>query len=121
VPHLALSKGVKYLFDEFEPYYGFYFWLCKHGFEILYLDAEQWKHEKEGISTVLKDHTRTPFVVHTWYAREYSPPRMRFRRLVKDFLRGVYRLCRQPKHGPHYERIQRAVDAVRQMREQRSG
>jgi len=62
--HLIRSP---YSYDCFEPYYPFFIWLSQN-FIVLYLNGET--HE-DGISTILKDHNGNPFLIHTWYAREY--------------------------------------------------
>jgi hypothetical protein len=65
------AEGKQFSYDYFEPYYGFFFWCCKQHLRILYLDAAAWDGEPERCSTLLKDHTGQPFLLHTWYAREY--------------------------------------------------
>jgi len=88
------ADGKKFAYDYFEPYYGFYFWFCKQGFKILYLDAAAWDDEPERWSTLLKDHTGEYFLLHTWWAREYN--------------------------GSHQARIDRAMRHALQLRENRS-
>lgn len=91
-PLFVRGKGRKFSYDYFEPFYGLYFWFCKHGFKILYLDAETWKGEPEQYSTLLKDHTGVFFLLHTWYSREY--------------------------HGAHRNRINRAIGYAQELRKE---
>ena len=64
--------GKQFAYDHFESWYGAYFWLCKQGLRVLYLDAAAWEGEPEGLSTLVKDHTGEFFLLHTWFAREYD-------------------------------------------------
>jgi hypothetical protein len=57
------------VFDNFEPCYGFFFWLLRNNFKILYLDADE--HD-DGISTILKNHNDVPFAYHAWYGRLWN-------------------------------------------------
>lgn len=65
-----------YAFDNFEPYYPFFFWLLKHNFKMLYLDAIDWSRDET--STVLLDHTNKPFLIHCWYSRVFDEQPQRF-------------------------------------------
>lgn len=68
----------EFVYDNFQSgYYPVYFNLLKHGAKFLYLDAKllypsAWKMNKECATTQLMDHLGDPFLIHTWYAREYS-------------------------------------------------
>jgi len=75
-----------YAFDNFEPYYPFFFWLLKHKKKMLYLDALEWN--RDPISTVLLDHLGKPFLIHTWYSRVFLEHPERFLMTAK-FAREV--------------------------------
>lgn|GEM_PF-1771687 len=111
IPNICTKKQFSYEFDNFEPYYGFYFWLLKHGFEILYLNAEQWKDEPEGISTILNDHNEYPFVLHTWYSREYQKIRYSKHRIMRILYRLITGQPGPIVAGVHFKRISRAMKA----------
>ena len=59
----------KFIFDNFEPYYPFFFWLLKHKKKMLYLDALEWNRDET--STVLLDQNGKPFMIHCWYSRAF--------------------------------------------------
>lgn len=111
-PKIAMAKGLPYAFDGFEPYYGFFFWLCKHNYDILYLDAEQWKEEPEQITTQMSDHEGIPFVLHTWYSRNYREKRRPIRSTIKTIIKGISELLPICKKGAHYARIRRAASCA---------
>lgn len=66
----------QYAFDNFEPYYPFFFWFLKHKHKMLYLDAFDWNRDET--STVLLDHEGKPFLIHCWYSRVYEEHPERF-------------------------------------------
>lgn len=66
----------EYKFDNFEPYYPFFFWFLKHKKKILYLDALEWNRDKT--STILLDHLGKPFLIHCWYSRVFLEQPERF-------------------------------------------
>ena len=70
-PASLLNPAVPYLFDDYEPYYCFYFWLADAGLSTGYLDARM---HSDGLSAIVLDHTAEPIVAHTWYAREFDTP-----------------------------------------------
>jgi hypothetical protein len=70
-PEALLKDGVPYVFDDYEPYYCFYFWLVDAGLSTGYLDA---RLHSDGLSAVVLDHTSQPVVIHSWYAREFDTP-----------------------------------------------
>lgn len=86
-PATLLKPDVPYRFDDYEPYYCFYFWLETTGLATGYLDARQ---HSDGLSAVVLDQVGDPVLVHSWYAREFDTPgAMRDRILdVIEFARG---------------------------------
>jgi hypothetical protein len=66
-----LKPDVPYLFDDYEPYYCFYFWLADAGLSTGYLDARM---HSDGLSAVVLDLEGEPVVIHSWYAREFDTP-----------------------------------------------
>ena len=86
-PASLLNPGVPYVFDDYEPYYCFYFWLADAGLSTGYLDARM---HSDGLSAIVLDHATQPIVAHTWYAREFDTPGpMRERILdVVEYARG---------------------------------
>lgn len=85
-PH-HLLRSDSYQYDEFEPYYNFFFWILGWG-AILYLDAIQWT--RDGTSTILTDHQKQPMLLHCWYGRDYLNQRERFDYAI-NFCREVRR------------------------------
>lgn len=67
-PFHLLHQGVPYAYDGYEPYYPFFIWISQC-FKTLYLDAVE---HADGYSTILLNHLGKPFLVHTWYSREYG-------------------------------------------------
>jgi len=63
--HLIRSP---YIYDDYEPYYPFFVWLSQN-YNVLYLKGET---HQDGISTILNDHHNQPFLIHTWYSRDYG-------------------------------------------------
>lgn len=58
--------GLKY--DNYEPYYHFFFWIAKN-FKILYLNVTG--HE-DGITSIVYNQEYKPILLHTWWSREYG-------------------------------------------------
>ena len=86
-PAARLNPEVPYMFDDYEPYYCFYFWLADAGLSTGYLDAHM---HSDGLSAVVVDHDGLPVVVHSWYAREYEmqgPMRERISDVI-EYARG---------------------------------
>jgi len=76
----AFARGT-FAYDNFEPYYPYFFWLLDAGFRPLYLDAKIW--EPDGMATLLEDHTGRPFLIHAWYAREFQVNPDRFMTIAR--------------------------------------
>lgn len=68
-PEALLKPGFDYAFDDYEPFYGFFFWLLEQDFKPLYLDSRELE---DGLTTELFDHEGAPFLWHTWFARQYD-------------------------------------------------
>lgn len=86
-PETLLKDDVPYLYDDYEPYYCFYFWLADAGLSAGYLDA---RLHSDGLSAIVLSPAGEPVVIHSWYAREFDTPGpMRERILdVVEFARG---------------------------------
>jgi hypothetical protein len=67
-PPERLTPGAAYRFDDFEPYYCFYFWLKAAGFRLEWLTG---RSHTDGLSTILTDASGEPFLLHTWYGRNF--------------------------------------------------
>jgi hypothetical protein len=80
-PDSLMKPDVPYLFDDYEPYYCFYFWLADAGLSTGYLDA---RLHTDGLSAVVLDHESEPVVVHTWYGREFDHPGGPMRERILD-------------------------------------
>jgi hypothetical protein len=68
-PYHLLKKGFKYDYNNFEPYYPLFFFLLLKGFKPLFLPSVELE---DGITTELRDHNNGPFLLHTWFTREYG-------------------------------------------------
>jgi len=68
-PHSTSVAPLKFTpsASDTEPYYALMQYISEVG-SCLYLTADD--HD-DGWSTILKDHEGKPFLVHSWYAREY--------------------------------------------------
>ena len=75
-PGELFEPEVRYAFDDFEPYYCFYFWLRDAGLATGYLDA---RTHSDGMSTIVLDHEGAPVVIHAWSARKFEHPCVRDR------------------------------------------
>lgn len=74
-------------FDDFEPYYGLFFSILAANQKILYLEGEEWN---DGISTLLKTPSGAPFLLHAWYAREWTTD-FATRERYRDVIDSVHR------------------------------
>jgi hypothetical protein len=72
-----------YSFDMFEPFYPHFLWLRKN-FKCLFLNT---KVHTDNTSTVVYDHLERPLLIHTWFAREFTPQNLRFQQAY-DFARA---------------------------------
>ncbi|MBI5093574.1 MAG: hypothetical protein HZB26_14165 [Candidatus Hydrogenedentes bacterium] len=90
-PRHLLKNDHAYAFDDFECYYGFFFWLLLSGFKPLYLPSRELE---DGLTTELRDHEDVPFLYHTWFTRKYTRDEEHTRRIDHIFdlaRRGVSR------------------------------
>lgn len=98
-PEHVLTPGVSYRFDEFEPYYCFYFWLHAKAFPINWLRAET---HRDGISTLLHDMEGEPFLLHTWYGRTFGREPRHTARIVSAAQWVARRNCRSIVNCLHH-------------------
>jgi len=63
--HLMQSA---YNYDNYEPYFPFFLWLSQ-SHNVLYLNANT---HTDTISTILKNQNGTPFLLHSWFSRDYG-------------------------------------------------
>lgn len=68
-PRHLLKEGHNFAFDNFECYYGVFFWLLHNGFKPLYLPSIELE---DGLTTEVRDIDDIPFLYHTWFARQYA-------------------------------------------------
>lgn len=61
-------KRVRFDDTTFEPYYPFFLWLASNS-QVFYLNSSV---HADGLSTILYNHQNEPFIIHTWYSREYG-------------------------------------------------
>jgi hypothetical protein len=78
-PDDVISPDVPYAFCDVEAYYCFYFWLRQVGLRMDWLSAHT---HTDGMSTVLSDRQKQPFLLHTWYARRFGRDRAETRRIT---------------------------------------
>ena len=67
----TIAKGYKpfgVVYDNFEACYGFFFWLLRNNFKMLYLDADEYS---DNLTTIVKNQNGVSFVYHTWFARKW--------------------------------------------------
>jgi hypothetical protein len=85
-PEHLMKPGHRFAYDNFECFYGFFFWLLQKGLRPLYLPSVELE---DGLTTELRDHENRPFAYHTWFAREYEKDEAHTRRID-----GIYALAR---------------------------
>jgi hypothetical protein len=66
----ALGKDCAY--DMYEPYSPFFLWILRTGTGMLYPDADSWAENRHA--TIPKDRLGEPFLIHTWFARDWGSP-----------------------------------------------
>jgi hypothetical protein len=67
----TIAKGYKpfgVIYDNFEACYGFFFWLLRNNFKMLYLAADEYS---DNLTTIVKNQNGVSFVYHTWFARKW--------------------------------------------------
>ena len=77
------------IYDNFEPYYKFYFWLLRNNYNMLYLNA--YDYPNDDLTTVIKNHKGVDFGYHTWFAREFNTLKHR------DRITNVINYCKTIK------------------------
>jgi hypothetical protein len=82
-PQNVLTPGVPYNFDDFEPYYCFYFWLVSNGLRLDWLSGST---HTDGISTILHDKACEPLLIHTWYGRCFGKDPVHTSRILQAAL-----------------------------------
>ncbi len=82
-PESLLKPDVPYLFDDYEPYYCFYFWLREAGLSTGYLDA---RLHSDGLSAIVLEQTGHPVAIHSWYAREFDDEHGPMRERILDVI-----------------------------------
>jgi hypothetical protein len=113
------QNGIPFDYEsQFEPYYGFFYWLWSQGLKILYLNARSWPEEREEITTQVLGISGTPFILHTWYSREFARPRQRAMRAGIAFARALVMLLRREEGSRHRVRILKALKWAREARMQ---
>lgn len=81
-PTHLLREGHDFAHDNFECYYGFFFWLLLNGFKPLYLPSIELA---DGLTTELRDHENVPFLYHTWFTRKYGSDEAHTKRIDSIF------------------------------------
>ncbi len=84
----------KYEYDNFEPYYPFFYWLLKREKKILYQDALDWN--RDTTSTVLLDQEKKPLLIHCWYSRVFDDQPERFIKTA-EFAKSVQNSLKSKK------------------------
>ena len=113
IPAIAMNKGCRYEYCECEPFYGLYFWLASKKLSTLYLDADEWVGEPyERTSCLLKDHKGKPFLLHTWYSREYRRNGLPIKFVVSQLIKSIIYKIPIINRGLHYQRIRKAMNYV---------
>ena len=71
-PTHLYKEGMKYNYaNKSEEYYPLFFKLLREDCKFLYLDGI--KNNEDNASTYLLDDKNKPFLIHTWFARRYTP------------------------------------------------
>jgi len=84
-PRSLMKEGHKFAYDNFECFYGFFFWLLENGFKPLYLPSRELA---DGLTTEVQDHKNRPFMYHTWFARSYESDAAHHARIDRAFERA---------------------------------
>ncbi|MBB3188413.1 hypothetical protein [Microbacter margulisiae] len=75
--HPKYLLKTNYRIEIAEPFYPFFLWINQY-FKTFYLDAED---HSDHYSTCLKNHNGEPFLLHTWFSRNYYFNRFHTRRI----------------------------------------
>jgi hypothetical protein len=85
-----LLKSDLYKYDDFEPYYRYFFWLHENNFKVLFLDGEDFYRGEDKWTSIVK-WNGNKIGYHTWIAREYDIPNSIHRQRIDQ----VYEHCVQ--------------------------
>ena len=85
-PRALMKEGHEYAYDNFECFYGLFFWLLREGFKPLYLPSAELE---DGITTELRDHEGAAFLYHTWFTRKYTTDDEHTRRIDSIYERAA--------------------------------
>lgn len=108
-PDIVKNKCFKYEYDDFEEYYKFFYWVLSHQQKILYLDANLLNIPNDNISNELLDNNGIPFLIHSWYSREYYSYKPTLRHVINHLKSDLYDLFHKRKKGTHYDRINNII------------
>jgi hypothetical protein len=87
-PLHLLKEDHKWAYDNFECFYGVFFWLLKNEFKPLYLSSTE---IEDGLTSELRDHEDVPFLFHTWFARSYEVDKGHHDRIDRAYEMAVER------------------------------
>jgi hypothetical protein len=79
----TIAKGYKpfgVIYDNFEACYGFFFWLLRNNYKMLYLDADEYI---DNLTTIVKNQNGVPFAYHTWFARGWNTDKQNKERIIR--------------------------------------
>jgi len=86
-PRELLRPDHAYAYDNFECFYGLFFWLLQEGFKPLFLPSVELE---DGITTELRDHRGDPFLYHTWFTRKYTRDEAHTQRIDAIYERAAH-------------------------------
>lgn len=79
-PYHLFKLNCDFEFDEYEDFYPLFYNMIYNGARILYLDVDEYGEVYKGNARacIVKDHLGVPFLIHSWYGRDYgeSPDRI---------------------------------------------
>lgn len=116
-PHVVMTAGVRYQYDNHEPYYPFFYWLHKHDLPVGYLHGETWTEEPEGLTNTVHGFDGGLVAFHTWYSRDYYHHRPQLGVTLRNCAREIKRFLRPPGPGAHHDRINRVYEHIQRVKE----
>ncbi len=81
-PAHLLKEGHEWVYDNFECFYGVFFWLLQNNLKPLYLSSVELE---DGLTSELRDQNGVPFLYHTWFARAYTSDEAHRNRIDKAY------------------------------------